>query len=328
MEKTLSQKEIDSLINAISSKRLEQDDLAKSEEKKWVRKYDFRRPNKFSKDHVTTLKSIYDNYARTLTNTFSNYLMANVDIEVESVEQISYGEFVRSIPNTTLMGVFSMKPLNSLMLIEVSPRFGFQIVDLLCGVSFHRKIESRGFTEIEISILQDVLTTMIKTNKESWDDIMDLEPVMDGIVTNPRMNSVFTYEEAMALITFNVDINDEQSLMNLCIPYRAFEGHIDKLHSNHYNISDNMTKGFRYRSDIEQIINKGQVDISVELGTTEIMVRDFMDLRCGDVLQLDIMAGEPMKLYVEKCEHLYVQPGLYNKKLAVQVVDYAGKEVE
>lgn len=328
MEKTLSQQEIDSLIEAVSSGAVETGELVKLEEKRKVRKYDFRRPNKFSKEQVTTLKSIYDNYARTLTNTFSNYLRADVDITVESIEQISYGEFVRSIPNPTLMAIFSLKPFKSRMIIEVNLRFGFQVVDLLCGGSMHSKIETRGFTEIEISILEDVLTTIVNKNKGAWNDIVELDPVMDGIVTNPQMNLVFPYEEAMALITFNMDINGEQNTMNLCIPYRAFEGNIEKLHTKQYNISDNMTMGFRYKSDIEQIINKGKVNISVELGKTEISVEDFVDLRCGDVLQLDISAGDPMKLYVEGCEHLYVQPGLYNNKLAVQVVDYAGKEVE
>jgi len=328
MEKTLSQNEIDSLINAISNGTMETDELIRQEEKKRVRKYDFRRPNKFSKNHINTLRSIYDNYARTLTNKFSNYFRAKVDIEVESIEQISYGEFIRSIPSKTLMGVFSIKPFKSLMIVEINPRFGFQAVDLLCGGEFHRDIKLREFTEIEISILKNVLNIVMQTNKEPWDDIAEIEPEMDGIVTNPQLNRVFPYEEAMALITFNMEINDEQSLMNFCIPYRAFEGQIEKLQTNHYNNTENMVNGFRYKSDIERIINKGKVDVSIELGKTQIMVEDFMDLRCGDVIQLDTRIGQAMKLYVEECEHLFVQPGLFNKKLAVQVVDYTGKEVE
>src|SRR6056297_329386 len=234
MEKTLSQQEIDSLITAISDGEVEADELLKSEEKRRARKYDFRRPNKFSKDHVIAIKSIYDNYTRTITNTLSNSLRTDVDISVISVEQISYGEFIRSIPNPTLMAIFSMEPLKGFMLLEVSPRFGFQVVDLLFGGTLHNDIELRGFTEIEISILKDVMTSIIDKNKDAWKDILDLDPVVEGIVVNPQLNHIFPYEEAMAIITLNVKINEEQSVMSLCIPYIAFGGHIDKLHSNHY----------------------------------------------------------------------------------------------
>ncbi|SRR6056297_1657330 len=328
MEKTLTQQEIDSLITAISTGEVESDDLAKLEEKRRARKYDFRRPNKFSKDHVTAIKAVYENFARIITNTLSNSLRTDVDFSVAAFEQISYGELIRSMSNPTLMTLFRMEPFKGVMILEASPRFGFQVVDLLCGGALHKDIDLRGFTEIEKSILKDVMTSIIDKNKDAWKDIMDLNPVVEGIVANPQMNRIFPYEEAMALINFNVKINDERSVMSLCIPHMAFGEHIDKLHSNLYITSGKMTNQFRYRSEIEQIINKGQVNMSIVLGKTQITVGDFMELRCGDVLELDIMAGDPMKLYVEDYEHLYVQPGTYKDKLAVQVVDYAGKDVE
>ena len=328
MEKVLSQQEIDSLITAISAGEVEKDELLKSEEKRRARKYDFRRPNKFSKEHVNAIKSIYENFARTVTSTLSNSLRANVDFSLADFEQISYGELMRSVPNSTLMAVFSMEPFKGMMLLEVSQMFGFRVVDLLCGGTLHKDVDLRGFTEIEISILKDVMASIIEKNKDAWEDILDLNPALEGIVVNPQLNLIFPYEEAMALITFDVKINEEKNVMSLCIPYLALGDHVDKLHSNQYNTAGKMTNQFRYRSEIEQTINKGQVNMSVLLGKTEITVGDFMDLRCGDVLQLDILAGDPMKLYVEDCEHLYVQPGIYKDKLAVQVVDYAGKDVD
>src|SRR6056297_2203371 len=158
MDKTLSQQEIDSLINAISSGTVESEELAKAGEKRRIKNYDFRRPNKFSKDHVNAIKSIYDNYSRVLSNFLSNQLRANVEMVVGSIEQISYGEFIHSIPNPTVMGIFSMEPLMGLMVLEANPNFGFHIVDLLCGGTLRKKVDLREFTEIEISIIEDVLT--------------------------------------------------------------------------------------------------------------------------------------------------------------------------
>jgi len=328
MDKTLSQQEIDSLINAISSGTVESDELIIEEEKRRIRDYDFRRPNKFSKDHINAIKSIYDNYSRILSNILSNYLRANVDMVVGSIEQISYGEFIGSIPNPTLMEIFIMEPLKGLMVLEANPHLGFQMVDLLCGGMLRKNINLREFTEIEIGILEDILGMMVDKNKTAWDDFLDLEPKVDGLVTNPQLNQIFSYEEAVVLITFKVKINEELSLMNMCIPYRAFGRYIDKLHTNHYKTPEKMTSEWQNRSDIEQIISGSQVDMIVELGKTEITVEEFMQLRCGDVFQLDVQAGEPMKMYIEDSEQFYVQPGLHKNKLAVQVVYYAGKEVD
>lgn len=328
MKKALSQQEIDSLIHAISSGELDSEEINKEKETHRVRNYDFRRPNKLSKDHISAIKSIYDNYARMVTNLLSNQLRTDVEIKVVSIEQVSYGEFIKSIPNPTLLSFFRMEPLMGSFILEANPRYGFHLVDLLCGGSLNQPVEIREFTEIEISILEEILTAMIRVNKTAWADFLELEPVMDGLETNPQMNQTLSFGEAVTLITFQCQISEESTLLNLCIPYRALDQILENLHTNNYHPMGGSISDERFRSDIEEIISGGKVSLSVELGRTVITVEDFMDLMCGDVLQLDTGTGDPMKLYVEGRWHLYVQPGIHEQKLAVQVIDYSGKDVE
>ena len=328
MKKVLSQQEIDSLINAISSGEVAAEELEKEEEQQRVKNYDFRRPNKLSKDHISAIKSIYDNYARIVSNILSNQIRETVELKVASIEQVSYGEFNRSIPNPTLMAIFRMEPMPGSMIVETHPQFGFQMVDLLCGGTLHRNVELREFTEIEINILRDVLASIIEVNRSAWEDFMPVEPVLDGLETNPKLNQTLSYGEPVVLVTFKTLVGEESGLMNLCIPYRALDRNLDKLHTNHFRAMDKLIHGERHRSDIEATIADSRVALSVELGRTVITVEDFMDLRCGDVLQLGTGTGDPMRLYVENRHHLYVQPGLLGKKLAVQVIEPAGKDVE
>lgn len=125
MEKILSQAEIDTLINEISSGAEKSEKIVKTEEKRRIKNYDFRRPNKFSKNHINVIKSIYQNYARILSNILSNQMRADIEMKVASVEQVIYGEFMRSVLNPTLMCIFRMEPLRGPMILEAKRSWDF-----------------------------------------------------------------------------------------------------------------------------------------------------------------------------------------------------------
>ncbi|MCT6818141.1 MAG: flagellar motor switch protein FliM, partial [Lysinibacillus fusiformis] len=108
----LSQSEIDALLSAISTGEMSADDIKKEDEGRKVKVYDFKRALRFSKDQIRSLTRIHENFARLLTTFFSAQLRSYVQITVASVDQIPFEEFVRSIPNMTLINVFEVPPLD------------------------------------------------------------------------------------------------------------------------------------------------------------------------------------------------------------------------
>lgn len=331
MGEVLSQQEIDQLLNAISSGEIDEEEIEKeqeNEERQRIKNYDFRRPNKLSKDHISTIEMIYDNYSRIVANYLSAQIRSNVKVDVISVEQVTYEEFMKSIPNPTLLSIFQMPPLQGALLLEVNPQFGFQMIDLLCGGSAEHKQNIRGFTDIETNIIKEVVGEMIGNMKLAWEDVLEVDPKLDDIETNPQVNQIMSPNEPVALVTFSAEISESKSYMNLCIPYLAVENIIDKLYIQHWFENEERDEYGEYYNTLTGNIMPSKVDLNVLLGKTKITVNDFLDLSLGDVIELDKSADKPLRMYVEDQLHFHVQPGIYNNKLSVQVVDIVEKDVD
>lgn len=328
MAEVLSQQEIDSLLSALSSGEIAAEDIKKEEENQKVKKYDFRRPNKFSKEQINTLQMIYDNYSRIISNYLSAQIRTNIKVKVASIEQVTYEEFIRSIPNPTLLSTFKMPPFSGSLLLEVNPQFGFQIIDLLCGGKADTSLKARELTDIEKSIIWDVIKNMIDSMKMAWGDVLDVKPSFESLESNPQLNQTMSPTEPVALITFTTEIGEVQSFVNLCIPYLAIEKIIDKLYVQYWFQNDGEGQDLEYRNTIEKKISFSKVDLSVLLGRANITVEDFMGLNKGDVLKLEKLVTQPLKMYIEDKMHFFVQPGIHKNKLAVQIVDIVEKDVE
>ncbi|MBN2258966.1 MAG: flagellar motor switch protein FliM [Clostridiales bacterium] len=328
MKKVLSQEEIDSLINALASGEIIEEPDSSVEENLNVKNYDFRRPNKLSKDHINSIENIYENYARMTANVLSNHLRTTVEMLIGSIEQVSYGEFIRSIPNPTILLLFRMEPFRGPVILEANASLGFQFINFLCGGSVAEDFEVRNFTEIETTLLQDIFQMIVDMNKTVWKDLIDLVPIIDKMESNPQLNQSLPYSESVVLLTFKIKIDESQSIMNLCIPYRALDPVIEKLHTVKYDTRDMNENNDKYKKEIEGLIDDSSLDMDVVLGKTNITIEDFVDLQEGDVIQLSSSVEELLEMYIEDTLYFYVQPGVHNKKLSVQIVKDTGKEVD
>ncbi len=328
MKNVLSQDEIDSLINALSSGQLDTIEIEQESNRQNVKVYDFSRPNKLAKDQIQTLRGIHENYARIVSNILSNQVRNNVKLSIASIEQVTFGEFIRSIPNPTVMGVFTCEPLVGISILELNPQFCFNMIDLYFGGAMVHKYSIREFTDIEMMMTKEMLKGMIDTLKTVWADVIELSPSLETVETNPLLQQTLPHNETVVLMTFKVEVIEENSFVNLCIPYRTIERIADELHAKNYDLMKTKSTSFEYREDIEQVLNKAKVDMNVLLGKTDITVNDFVELDVGDIVELDLKLDQPMKLCIENKQKFYVQPGLYDNKLAIQVVGDIGKDAE
>lgn len=326
MKNVLSQDEIDSLINALSTGELDTEEV--EEAKQNIKEYDFRRPNKLSKDQIQTLRAIHENYARIVSNILSNQVRNNVKLVVASIEQVTFGEFVRSIPNPTVMGYFSCEPLDGICILELNPDFCFNMIDLYFGGTMSYRFSVREFTDIEMMMTKEIIESMIQNFRMVWTDVIELSPELDTIETNPLLQQSLPHNETIVLMTFKTQILEENTLINLCIPYRTLEKIADDLHAKNYDVKKSKIDNDLYKDDIQAVLKNVKLDTSALLGKTKITVEDFIDLDVGDIIELDTKLDQPLKLYVEDKQKLYVQPGLYNNKLSVQVVGDIGKDID
>lgn len=326
MAKVLSQQEIDALLSALSSGEIAAEEMEEEEQK--IKPYDFKRPNKFSKEQISALEMIYENYSRIVSNFLSSQLRSNIKMKQVSIEQVTYEEFTRSIPNPTLLLNFKMPPLGGILLLEINPQFAFQIIELLCGGKAKKQVPVRELTDIEKSMIRDMLDYFIDSMKEAWRDVTEVDPALESLESNPQLNQTMSPTEPVALITFVIEVAEVQSFVNLCIPYLSIEKIVDKLEIQYWFQNENAQDSMEYSSIIKERILSTKVDLSILMGNANITVEDFMSMSVGDVLPLDKLTEDTLEMYVEDQMRFFVQPGIYKGKLSVQVVDIAEKDVD
>lgn len=328
MADVLSQGEIDALLAALSAGELTPDEVPKEEEKQKVKPYDFRSPQKFSKDHIRTLELIHDNYARIISNYLTAQVRINVKVKIESVQQITYEEFIHSVPNPTILTVFRMPPLNGSVLFETNPQFVFEIIDVLLGGKGMGKYKLREFTDIDKNIIKVVNTGLISNLKLAWEDVLEVQTEIEGLETNPALNQTLAPNEPVALITFSVEMGKSNTFINICIPYLSIEKVLDKLVVQYWfqdNDEDIINDSKEKLRDRLNIVN---MKLSAVLGAADITVNDFLNLGVGDVVTLNEKNNSPVKLMVEDKPYCYGKPGIVGKSMGVQILDIIDKDVE
>ncbi len=319
LKEVLSQSEIDLLLNALSTGEISAEDVKVESKTDVIKNYDFRRPNKFSKDQLRTLYMIHDNFGRLASNFLSGYLRTSVTVKIASVDQLTYEDFLVSIPSPTLMAVLSLPPLKGTAVFECNPAFTFPIIDLLFGGPGEMPDSLREMTDIELSVLKKLISKLMESMSYAWSDIFNFQPVIENIETNPQFNQIISPNETVAIVTLATTVNQSQGIINLCLPFITLEPVISKLTAHYWFASQDISGADEAKDIIRNKLLNVPLDLKAVVGHTDVTVREFLGLDEGDVIPLDIKAGADLELYVNDYVRFKVQPGLVNSKVGVRV---------
>ncbi len=317
----LSQSEIDALLSALTQGEMDAELLKKETEEKKVKVYDFKRALRFSKDQIRSLTRIHENFARLLTTFFSVQLRTYVEISVSSTDQLPYEEFIRSIPQKTILNVFEVPPLSGRILVEINPNIAYCMLDRLMGGAGTDLNKVDRLTEIEIKLMSRMFERAFENLSEAWSSIADIEPVLTEFEVNPQFLQLVSPNETVVVISLNVNIGGTNGMINICIPHVVLKPVIPKLSVHYWMQEEKETRSPREMEGLKKKIMNAEVPVSVELGRTEITVKDFLMLDVGDVIQLDRNINDPLLVKVGNIPKFLGQPGKKHKKLAVQILE-------
>ncbi len=325
----LSQSEIDELLNALNTGEIDVHEINNKKEEKKVKVYDFRRPNKFAKDHIKTLHVIHDNYARLITNFLSGYLRTLVQVEVISVESVAYNEFNNSISNPALLALIDFSPLSGSIILEISPSIAYALIDRILGGKGNSIEKLRDFTEVEIAIIERIIIQTINLMREPWGNVVEIKPRLEKIETNAQFAQIVSANETIALITLGARIGEVEGMINLCIPHMVVEPIVSKLSTRFWFSNEDKEVPKDVKENIERKISSTKVPVKAVLGRTTISVNDFLQLQSGDVIPLDTNVNNNLEILVGELLKFYATPGVKKNKVAVkitEVVEAEGKE--
>ncbi|HUV06332.1 MAG TPA: flagellar motor switch protein FliM, partial [Spirochaetia bacterium] len=299
MTEVLSQDEIDQLLTAISSGEVEPQEVQQAPDQKKIKIYDFKRPDKFSKDQIRTISIMHETFARLTTTSLSAQLRSLAQVHVASVDQLTYEEFIRSIPNPTTLAVINMDPLKGSAILEIDPAVTFAIIDRLFGGQGEGTKLSRDLTDIEQSVMENNIVRILGNLREAWSTVIDLRPRLGQIETNPQFAQIVPPTEMVVLVTLETKVGEVEGMMNFCIPYLTIEPIISKLSAQYWYSSVRRGATTENLNILRDRLSTIDVAVVAEIGTMSLTVRDVLNLKVGDVIRLaDTRVGDPMILTV------------------------------
>lgn len=294
MKRTLSQAEIDALLLAAAGKTDAEGRSAASTDAVATR-YNFRRPDRVSKDQLRSLHFLHDRYAVNLSSSLSAFLRAVTEVSIVSVEQFAYSEFLMSLPDPTAFYSFTMQPVEGVAALEINPTIAFTMVDRMLGGTGQTPPPNRALTEIEQNVLDTVVKLLLEHLTETWRPIADLQFRLQERETRPQMLRVTGPNEVVILLALEMRIGDMRGMLSLCFPAAAIETLEEKF-------AQGWQRTRRQPTATEQAnlaTNLGRIPLAVSTQLeTRLPARDLLGLKAGDVISLGHPATSPVDVHV------------------------------
>jgi flagellar motor switch protein FliM len=324
MSDILSQEEIDALLNALNSGGIQADSGTGSidpDKASKVRPYDFYRPSKFSKEQIRTIYILHETFGRLWSSTLSGVLRNYVSISVSSVDQVTYAEFMQSIPNPTIIATFSLQPLEGKGLVEFATTIGLPIVDRLLGGQGLESTRERELTDIEKNVLSGVIDESMVFLKEAWGTMIDLHPELLKIEANPLFVQVVPPSDMVLLISLELRIGSLSGLLNVVYPYILLEPILGLLSAETLYAVGVRGASEEVKQRTRGILGNVNVPVNVELGRTEVTIAELLALEPGDIIRLHRRTDEDLEVHVGGIGKFRCTPGLVGKNMGARITE-------
>ena len=307
----------ESINNNLTETNFFEDEFSDSEHKSY-KLYNFRRPDKFSKDNLRALRDIHREFSKAISLVLSGYLRMRVEIEIVSVDQLTYEEFVRSMPSPISVGVFEFEPLSGQVLLGISFEVISCIVNRMLGGVGNIENQTRELTDIEKALAKKVINIIIKSLEDSWNTIIPVTGKFISLDDNYQSIQVATAGEIVALLTFEVQISGKHfGLFSLCFPYPVLETVLGHLSTQHIFQTKGLVASNDERLKMISKINTSNVDLRVQFGQCSITLDDFLQLSEGDIIKLDNKVQDDLIVKVNGEKKFFARPGTLKDKICV-----------
>ncbi len=320
MAKILSQDEIDALLTSVApgeeggEVQVEQQEIARS-----IVAYDFKHPNRVSKDQIRTLENIHDSFAGHLGSSLSTIQRAMVDVEMVSVDQITYSEFIMSLLNPSCTYTISMDPLEGACIVDFSPPVCFLFIDRMFGGMGKPADTDRELTGIEKSVMNRIATRVFTELEIAWEQIIGLNLKQVGFETNPQFLQIIPPGETVIVISFNLKMLGSSGLVTICYPFVTLEPIVDKLSVQHWADASTQRNTEQDMQSNSRSLQEVKVELIAEIGQANIKLKDFLKLKVGDVIPMDNTITQDIPIRVGNSYKFMARPGKTAKHMAIQI---------
>ena len=329
MSDVLSQEEIDNLLAALNKGELSAEEIKKEKERKKIKTYDFSKPTKFSKDQIRTFEMIHENFSRALSTYLSGRTRSLVNINLVSIDQITYNEFIRSVSNPTFMVIFTAKELKGSSIIEINLNAVFTIIDrLLGGPGIVTGSLGRSLTDIEVNIMKREVSAILGYLKEAWLSFLEFTPEIEAVETNPQFVQIAPPNEMVLLITFDLTIGQVESFMNICWLSSVLEPFAPRFSSQMFFTKSSEKSSPENIELIKKNMLRTKLEVSALLGKSVLTLGELLQLQVGDVIRLNTKVGEEIDVLVQGIPKFKGIPGKRKDRKVVKVTKICEETID
>ncbi|MCH7702168.1 MAG: flagellar motor switch protein FliM [Planctomycetes bacterium] len=285
-----------------------------------VNPYDFKRPERVSKDQMRTLEAIHEGFARNLGASLSGFLRTIIEVRVATIEQLTYSEFIHSLPNPTNFNLLTAEPLEGQMCLEISPLIIYPIIDrLLGGSSSALFIPQRPMTLIELRLIRRITDRALTCLTEVWSEMVPVKFRISEVESNPHLVQIVAPNEVVVVIGFEVKMEPRTGTISLCFPFNVIEPVMAKLASQGWLAYQRRVATKDVHDAIEESLQPAEVNLTAFLGEATITVEELMNLRPGDILRTTKPSTSDLTLQVEGRNKFLGRLGRYKANRALLV---------
>jgi flagellar motor switch protein FliM len=330
MADVLDQSDIDALLASAGSapvEEVEEPELrvfrrgAANEPVPEVKGYDFKRPERVSKDQMRALQTLHEAFARNFGASLSGFLRTIVEVKVASCEQMTYSEFIGGLPNPTSFNLIKADGLEGQMCLEISPLIIYPIIDrLLGGTSQDLFIPQRPMTLIETRLIGNVTKRGLLALAEAWSGVRKLEFGVAATESNPQLVQIVPPNEVVVVVGFELKTSNRAGTMNLCIPFNVIEPVMGELSSQSWFSTSKNQKSKEMQLKLKDTLAGAPVPVTGLLAETTITVNDLMRMAVGDLIATEKEAAKPILVCVGGEKKFLAQIGQHKGSRALKIV--------
>lgn len=326
MADVLTQAQIDEMLKSVA---MGAEPVVTKNEEAQIKEYDFRAPKKFTKEQIKILEGIFENYARLLSSYLTGKLRLYCRVSLVNIEEQRYNEFNNALPDYVMMGMVDLGIKNEEIsetdvIVQVSNPVTYTMIDRLLGGKGEYTDVTRDFTEIEITIMTDIMRSFADLLKEPWLSHIDLEPRLIGIETNSRVVQTIGHEDTVIIVALEVEINNQKSIVSVCIPAINLDEIMGKFiprYSGTRRKTDAAREAER-RDSIMTGISTTDLVVKAVLGEINLDMYEVLTLQVNDVIPLDKKISENIMVKVGERNWCDGKLGTYNNKKAVMIENF------
>lgn len=324
MSEILTQQEIDNLLSGISTGQGQAIPSALDTNKfDNVFTFDFRLPHRLSKNQLRTLQAVHESFGETFASYLLGRLQTTVNVNVISVDQLFYSEFVLSIANPSSIYVFRIAESDALALIELSPQLVLAIIERMLGGSSGGEKKPRFITRIEQSIFKAIITRALSDLQKSWMNVAPLTFVMERYETEGEFAQIAPASEIVLVISMELTISDEKFLMNVCFPTFALEAVLAKLNVQQFSGLSTSEKDSDWMNNLRKKLEQTEVPLTAVLGSSSLTLEELTGLEVGDIIRTPITLKGEVEVIIGDKTRLWGVPGISNGKNSIKVTRVA-----